>query len=356
MRRSKCDSRRNAPQSAAIDLPPMAVYCPVPSAVHPAWTALESHSLEWLAHYDYFGASAGKMVGTKSAEFAARVAPNGRSDRMQIASDWDYWGFAFDDRSDHGVFATDAAAFVSYAHDLLRMLESREPDLSRADSLTLGLADISARLAAVVTPDQHRRWVQAHRAWLFGVAAQICADSIDLNRYLSIRLNNAAGEVVTVTGELVCDYDMPADEYQSPAVRAVTEMARMIAALDNDLHSYLETMISNEVNQQNIISVIAEQQGCGTRAAIEQAIRLRDRIMCRFLALRATTRSVATDTRRYLHDLGYVIRGNIDWAVTVPRYAVAGRTMSEMFSYAQTPADSSPHPPGLPAIDWWWRV
>jgi phomopsene synthease len=345
-------------QSVDIELPPMAVYCPIAPAIHPFAPVVEAASAVWLARYHYFGddADGRALLATKSAEFAARVSPHAITERLQIASDWDYWGFAFDDHSDGGPFATDAAAFTTYAHRLVRLLEMRGPCLPDADPLTSAVIDISARFASCVSPAQHRRWVQAHRAWLFGVAAQVSATDLDLNQYLMIRLNNAAGEVVTVTCELVGGYSVPADEYHSPEVQALTEMSRLLAALDNDFQSYAKTVVLQEKNQQNIIGIIARQDHCSVRTAVTRAIALRDRIMCRFLELSSLSRRLDADTRRYIRDLGHVVRGNIDWSLTVPRYVVQGQEQASTFSIVDTPADCSPHSPGIPSIDWWWNI
>ncbi|MBF6137618.1 hypothetical protein IU501_32090 [Nocardia otitidiscaviarum] len=337
-------------------LPPIAVFCPIAPAIHPHADTLESRSMRWLAEYDYFGDSR-TLRGTKSAEFAARVSPNGITERLQIAADWDYWGFAFDDRSDRGELATDLAAFVRYAHRLLRMVETPESPPVSGDPLVAAVANISARFAAVVTPAQHRRWVAAHRAWLFGVAAQIGAtEELDIDRFLAIRLDNAAGEVVTATTELVGGYEVPDAEHAHPRIRALSEMARLIAALDNDLHSYAKTAANRESDRQNIVGVVTAGRRCDLTAGVADAIALRDRIMCRFLAVGATTRTFSSGTRQYVRDLEHVIRGNIDWAAAVPRYVVDGATVSEYFSISTTPADDSTHAPGIPCIDWWWDV
>src|SRR5262245_34819296 len=115
------EKRGPASQSVDIELPPIAVYCPIPPAIHPAVAAVEAASAVWLAGYHYFSDDADRraLLATKSAEFAARVSPHAITERLQIASDWDYWGFAFDDHSDGGLFATDVAAFTTYAHRLV---------------------------------------------------------------------------------------------------------------------------------------------------------------------------------------------------------------------------------------------
>jgi hypothetical protein len=355
----KESTQRNPPrQPPDIELPPMAVFCPIPPAIHPCVGALEASSSQWLARYHYFGDEGHRhaLLATNAAEFAARVAPYAITERLQIASDWDYWGFAFDDRSDDGPFATDVAAFTRYAHRLIRLLELRGPRLLDPDPLAAGLLDISTRFASYVSPAKHRHWVQAHRAWLFGVAAQVSAAEVDLDEYVAIRLNNAAGEVVTVMCELVGGYDVPLDEYHGPAVRALTEMSRLVAALDNDLHSYAKTLRLYEKNQQNIIGIIARCDECSVHTAVAKAICLRDRIMCRFVELSAQQRRLSADTRRYIQDLGFVIRGNIDWALTAPRYTAHGQSQTHTFSVAALPADCSRHSPGIRSIDWWWNL
>jgi len=90
--------------------------------------------------------------------------------------------------------------------------------------------------------------------------------------------------------------------------------------------------------------------------AITKAICLRDRIMCRFLELSTQSRRLDADTGRYIQDLGHVVRGNIDWALTAPRYAAQEQMQASAFSIVDTPADCSRHSPGIPSIDWWWNI
>jgi hypothetical protein len=92
----KSEGRGLVAQSADVELPPMVVYCPIQPAIHPSAAAVEAASAVWLAHYQYFGDDAFRraLLATKSAEFAARVSPHAITEWLQIASDWDYWGFA----------------------------------------------------------------------------------------------------------------------------------------------------------------------------------------------------------------------------------------------------------------------
>ena len=335
------------------------IFCPIEPDVHPAADLIETRSIEWLRAGGFLDDHhlGRALVATESAEFMARMAPHGRVDRLQIAADWAYWGFVFDDRFDGGPLSKDLGGFVSYANRIVRTLEAPGSIPVETDPLMSGLIDISARFTECVTPVQHRRWTQAHRAWLFGVCAEMSTTTMPtVDEYLTIRINNAAGEIVTATTELVNGYEPPAAELELPRVRALTEMARMLAALDNDLHSHRKTVASNESNQFDLLTVIAARDTCGPDEAITRAVRLRDRIMCRFLVAGAQTGGLSADTRHYLHGLRHVVRGNLDWALHVDRYTVDGRTVADCFTIGDSPTDSSPHSPGLPSIDWWWQV
>ncbi len=148
----------------------------------------------------------------------------------------------------------------------------------------------------------------------------------------------------------------------SPTVCALTEMAILVAGLDNDRHSFAKES-SRRQAEQNIFTVLMQQDGSSLDQALEDAIALRDRILCRFLALRdrALPRA-SSELHRYLTDLGHGIRGNIEWGLRVPRYlslnsAAAGPGEVDPpadIPWADRPAEAGQEPPPLPSIAWWW--
>jgi hypothetical protein len=68
----------------------------------------------------------------------------------------------------------------------------------------------------------------------------------------------------------------------------------------------------------------------------------------------AGTPGMGAPARAYVQSLGHVIRGNIDWALNVPRYTVDGTTAGDTVIWTEYPADSCPSAPPLPSIAWWW--
>lgn len=344
------------PHTCALKLP---FFCPIEPAIHPEVTLVETRAHDWLLAWDYFGnpGNRKRLTGSRSAEFYARMTPRAHTNRLQIAVEWTYWGFAFDDAyCDTLPWSVRPAEFTELAGRIIRMLEAPGSTPPSSDPHVLALTELRDRFAEVGTPVQHRRWVLAQRAWLLGVAWQIGNQSRavtpTLNDYMAMRINSAAGEPVTSMIEIVNNIEIPEDEMTSPAVRACSEMSRMLASLDNDLHSYAKDIHRNETDQ-NIVNVIVTERRCHPQDAAVIAMAMRDRIMCRFLLLRdAIAPRQSTPTRHYLQDLGHVVRGNLDWGLKTPRYVVDGQ-QAPIPKWADKPSDTGTQPPAA-SISWWW--
>ncbi|MFF7454677.1 glutamate dehydrogenase [Kitasatospora sp. NPDC008115] len=352
---------------AALDILPF--YCPVPPAIHPEVDAVERRAHAWLDRTGLCPTTASRAwtAGTNSAEFYARFAPDADPDRLWIAVCWIYWGFAFDDaRCDEGPLAADPAGFAALAGTVQRALEL-PGSLDTDDPYAAALHDIGERFRACAGPVQNRRFQQAHRAWLSGVQWQIgnraAGHMPDLDAYLSMRLHSAGGEPTYAMLEIANGIDVPAAEMDSPAVCALTEMAILVAALDNDRHSHAKEAGRGQTDQ-NIFAVLTARHTLAPRQALHEAVALRDAVLDRFLALRdEVSRRAGADLRRYLDDLGHGIRGNIEWGLRVPRYlslrdAASGpgtTTAPDRLPWAERPLTGTLDVRRLPTISWWWQ-
>ncbi|MBT2422740.1 glutamate dehydrogenase [Streptomyces sp. ISL-22] len=351
----------------AVDTPPF--YCPIESAIHPQAAEAEQRALAWadrsgLCRTD---AERARFVGTRSADFYARFAPHADLERLWVAACWVYWGFAFDDaRCDEGPFATDPAAFAAMAFTVQRALEV--PGLPHpTDPYADALHEIGELFRACAGPVQNRRFHHAHRAWLTGVQWQIgnraTGHMPDLDEYLAMRLHSAGGEPTYAMLEIANGLDVPEREMDSPAVCALTEMAILVAALDNDRHSHAKEACRRQTGQ-NIFSVLMAHHGYSLSQAVDEAIALRDAVLVRFLGLRdLITPRASAPLRHYLADLGHGIRGNIEWGLHVPRYLTRTDPAPRLRIPAQTapghwtdlPRTGEQDPRRLPSIAWWWK-
>ncbi|GAA2122774.1 terpene synthase family protein [Actinomadura napierensis] len=342
------------------ELPP--VYCPVEPAVHPRADAIERRAVEWVDRMPLYrdDRERRRVIGTNSAEFYARFAPFGPEHNVQMAAHWVYWGFAFDDaRCDSGPLSARPDLFLAMAGPLQRALEAPYENLTE-DPLVAALQDIGRSFHECATPVQVRRFCDAHRAWLFAVAWQIVnrvrGHMPDLAEYTAMRLHSAGGAPTLAMLEIATAAEVPAREMDSPAVRALTEMAVLVASWDNDLHSYRKECWEGHTDQ-NLVTVLAHHEGWTAEEAMVRGVGMRDRVLARFLRLREDVRPKASqELRQYLQCLGHAIRGNIDWALKVPRYnavEVAGAPLQDP-GWADGPSDASTDPLPIPGIAWWW--
>ncbi|SDM46415.1 terpene synthase family protein [Allokutzneria albata] len=336
-----------------LDLPP--VYCPIDGARHPEVSSVQRRAVEWLdsAEFCRDPAARATAIASSSADFFARFAPHAPAENLLTAVLWVYWGFAFDDACcDEGELSADPAAFAALAGRVQRALEAPH---APADPFAAAVEDIGSRFRATGSAVQVRRFVDAHRAWLFGVLWQMGnrarSHMPDLDSYLAMRLHSAGGEPTFAMLELANGLDdIPEHEMSSPRVRALTEMAIAVAALDNDRASFAEEAGRGQTDQ-NIFTVLGHQEECAPQKVVELAVSLRDRILDRFLQVREdAARTAGEPLRRYLADLGHGIRGNIEWGAHVARYHNAAP-----LTWAEKPL-VNPWTVIPPSIAWWWEL
>ncbi|GAA4888641.1 terpene synthase family protein [Streptomyces coeruleoprunus] len=344
-------------------------YCPLPSAVHPQAAEAERLALDWIDRSGFCRTPTERawVAATHSADFYARFVPEADLDRLWITACWVYWGFAFDDaRCDEGPLATDPATFADMAASVQRALEVPGP-LACADPYAAAVHDLGERFRACAGPAQNRRFHNAHRAWLTGVQWQIGNRAggrmPGLDDYLTMRLHSAGGEPTYAMLEIADGLDVPGHEMDSPAVYALTEMAILVAALDNDRYSQAKEA-SRRQTGQNIVSVLMAERRCSPAEALDEAVALRDTVLQRFLTLRdRVVRRADAPLRQYLAGLGHGIRGNIEWGVRVPRYVSLNdaTTLPDVpdtppeVHWTDTPRTGTLALERLPSIAWWWQ-
>ncbi|SEQ93965.1 hypothetical protein SAMN04488000_105170 [Lentzea albida] len=115
--------------------------------------------------------------------------------------------------------------------------------------------------------------------------------------------------------------EVPAAEWDSPAVRALTEMVIAVVALDNDRQSIVKELRLGQTEQNVFTALMGE--GLSLEEAIAEATASRDRVFCRFLQVEEQTRRGGSAAlRRYPQGLRWAIRGNAEWGLTIPGTSV----------------------------------
>ncbi|MFG6201211.1 terpene synthase family protein [Nonomuraea sp. JJY05] len=236
-----------------------------------------------------------------------------------------------------------------------RPLESPTAGLLPPENPFTGpVIDLAERLHSLATPTQRRRLVDAHLSWYLGVAGERAARQQQLtptlNDYLYTRLLYVAGFSTIAWLQVSQLDDIPDTEINFPAVHALTEMASMVAALDDDLFSYGKELWHASRHPQttgpilNLVDLYQSYDQCSREEAQRRVVALRDRILARFTEVRDLVLPGAVQAlRRYLSDLTCLIRGNYEWGIEVGRYTNPdGRHPGAIKSPARSPTGPAP--------------
>jgi hypothetical protein len=179
-----------------------------------------------------------------------------------------------------------------------------------------------------------------------------------LDEYVTMRLHDCGGAPCTTMIDIVNGVEVLGQEMDSPPIRALTEAAWMIAAIDNERVSRAKET-QGEEQVQNLIDVLMHQRKYSSEDALRDLVAMRDRMMCLFLRLRDQAMSQASPAlRRYLSDLGHLIPGNIEWSLKTARYTTingTGASVTLSGGRALKPADDLLVPPPVAPIAWWWQ-
>lgn len=182
-----------------------------------------------------------------------------------------------------------------------------------------------------------------------------------LNDYLFARSDDCAGSWMVPFYPLIGGYRLTREEAAEPLTLILTDLVPLIGALDNDVISHHREAAIGEFNLLDVLR--NENKGYPLADAVTDAIALRDRLMTLYVHIRDhLARTASPHLARFAQDIGYIIRGHMEWALETSRYrtpqdAKTGElheATAFTVDWTDHPADDSPEPPDLPAITWWW--
>jgi selina-4(15),7(11)-diene synthase len=336
-------------------------YCPVdPAGVHPDAAEIDRTAVQWL-HDMKLGASEAHRKRLAHANFgllSALSTPRGLRDRVQWAADFLYWGFALDDARDEPKEPERVEKVIAHVNKLHRILEAPGSRLLDDDPLAAGERLLQNRLEQFASPTQIRRYQEGMRAYYFAVLWEVTSRSgstaPDLDTYSAMRMKSAGHPPMTAMLEIINGYELGDQEIDQPLVRALTEINWLLVAWDNDLYSYRKEAKQFSTGN-NLVEIIAQTHDLPIPKAIEEALGLRDRIMCLFMRLRERALEDASPSLcQYIGDLGVWIRANIEWGTSSKRYAMSPEAPHTAWTDMPHDVDESPIP--LSSIAWWWTV
>ncbi|MBB4893428.1 2-methylisoborneol synthase [Streptomyces olivoverticillatus] len=143
-----------------------------------------------------------------------------------------------------------------------------------------------------------------------------------VHEYLAHRQINSFLPCIALT-DVVGGYALPATEYADPRVRRAVTTAATASTLVNDLYSMTKEHASSGV-EFNLPLVIAEEERCSPREAIERSAEIHDELVRAFEAEAAALALTGSpQLRRFLAGVWAWLGGNREWHSGSPRYNAA---------------------------------
>lgn len=347
------------PHHPALEVLPF--YCPVPSR-QPVWdvAVLESRGLEWL---DATGlcpdpALRERLARAEISRLAALTVPHGADEeRVQIVTDLNLWYTVLDDTYGDGASVAISGQREDLFALLLRTLTA--PEAEPATALDAALRDLRQRIGRVCGRAQVLEWIRAVQAYfqyeLWEASRRSHGVLPSLDAYATYCADGRAAAASMAMLPIAGAYAPDEVEMELPTVRALTDMACVLACWDNDLYSYAKERRHCDGVLISLLPVLGNVLECAPEEAVPEAVALRDSIMTRFLRLRQQIRDrVSAVTARYLDDLALWIRGQLEWGLSSHRFADPAVRMPT--DWAPLPRNGRLNPRTLPTMAWWWQV
>ncbi|MFE7963387.1 terpene synthase family protein [Streptomyces cellulosae] len=348
------------------------IYCPpdVDRGVHPQVDQVEERA--WaMACQSGMGRTArerARMKATSGAQFMSRLAPDAELEAVTVCAAWIYWGFIIDDAYFDGVPPKTTPDRVNELTARFQRAFAF-PGYVPEEPLGAVLAALGGHFRRQFPPHRLQRLLWRGLDWYvglgWGLANRARQQSFSLDEYMLMRPADAGAQITLGLSELCVEPEAPAWEVDTPVVRALESLAGAVAALDNDRQS-MHREKAGGFSSDHVFAVIARERGCSVADAVPLGIALRDRLLDRFIELRAAVeaRSVSPGLRQWLRQLACCISGNAAWGEQVTRYRVGqpGESAApgllpvsgRQFSDKPLNCPEAPDPARLPSLSWIW--
>jgi hypothetical protein len=338
------------------------LYCPIDLVPHPGWKQAQAGAFAWMSRcrlFDDTSIPREGSVGTNSAQVTGSMIPTASHDRLLFYTTFMYWGFVVDDAFDLGAPTDRVQRYRALCPPVMRALESPWARVPENDhpAVTL-LRELRLSMDGCFTASQTRLWIDTIYSWLLGCGLELSdavhATTLGVDEYLFMVLYSNALRPVTVTLEICGSTgEVPAREREDPKVVALGQMAGVLMALYADLFSAGK----EGPDDQNMINSMIGDADCTASQAVTEIVAICERIMVAFLRLRdQVLPGVSEHTRIYLTNLGYAVRGVLDWCHDLPRFTPSSANPLPRFAPLRVERPTDPEPVPLPyrSIAWWW--
>ncbi|MEV4925051.1 terpene synthase family protein [Streptomyces roseoverticillatus] len=303
--------------------------------------------------------------------FVGWGVPDGLQGPLQVATNYCNWLFAFDDAvCDERLGGSTPGSLATYLTRMARMLETPTVPMLRDDKWAMSLLDIQLTLAAHATPAQVYRWVDQVQDYFTGLvweaAIRETGEIASLSDYIMMWQKNSATLSALAFIEVAGGYVLTAEEVHDPRVHALQDISAALVGWCNDIVSYNKEAFREQhfgfPEIQNLVPVLADEQGCSIDEAARQAVVMHDTAMRRLAELsEQVCRQAGPGLSCFVEGLCQWVRGSLEWHLTTDRYADPNDPGEPVADHVAMPAvlasPTTAAGPGaleVPAVAWWW--
>ncbi|GAA4233286.1 family 2 encapsulin nanocompartment cargo protein terpene cyclase [Actinomadura meridiana] len=192
-----------------------------------------------------------------------------------------------------------------------------------ADPVLVALRSAAGHLRRLATPSQVMRICtttsQMYVSWAAYAAWRHLGTSPPVWRYLAARQHDSFYTSMTLV-DIVGGYQLDANLFYEPRVHRAAMQAGTAAVIVNDLFS-AEKEAADDLPDCNVVLLIAEEEGCPLREAVETAVAMHNHFVRGFEASQKELAAVPSqELQRFLLGVQGWMAGGFDWHGTSGRY------------------------------------
>ncbi|MFF1445043.1 hypothetical protein [Streptomyces sp. NPDC058295] len=331
-------------------------YCPLTSYVSPEFGALREFSRDWAEQFDIGEGDPRRtaVFAELGAAFTAHLIPHATGETAKAFVRYNTWGWLPNDRVESDLPLGDIIVGLGRWEHILRSPDAWHDSAAPADR---ALRDAVLALREALAPVQYERFIAGQSQWLYSMTTEAVlvqwGTPLNVNDYLALRFSSVGGYSAIGFMDGATHSEISAQQWARPEVRALTEAAGHITALDNDRYSYFKERRMASRKHNLFAALRYEHPDWSLERAVTEAVAIRDRIMTLYLRLRERLlRDADEDMRRYLAGWDHMITGNITLPTLTARYRSA--ETANGVTIVDKPSDPSTEPLPIPTIAWWW--
>ncbi|MET9830899.1 pentalenene synthase [Streptomyces sp. NPDC006385] len=333
---------------------------PIPAhPVSPDRIGARDRNLAWARRHQLITSEemARRYLFSQVAELSAYTFPDAVGEDLDLAFDVMGWFFLFDDQFDvpHGTVPTAAITACEQLIDLLHQPPGADPAHGAAP-VVVAFADCWRRQAHGMS--QRYRW-RAAANWLDYLEGNLTEEADrragtrpDAEQRMHSHRSSGGVRPSFDLAERVAHLEIPPLVWHSTHLESLRLCAGDSILIVNDFYS----LDADEARgDPNLVTCLMAEYSYGRDLALDVVRALHDRIVDRFLTLRAQipelcgalalTQAQRTDVTRYVESLRCWIRGNYDWSRSNGRYSPSAAATSAPAAYGYLHPDAQAQPP-----------